>query len=134
MVGHVVRGLPLARLLTAPLVKSFSSPSKRNAWRGRSALAFMLHPSDIGLRLPARFGENEREIALNRKNALFAGITRAPRTEPPPASLIETCVYVARTCRSRRIVGKNDRLGTICPLLPLSTADDRAMNCRKVLG
>jgi hypothetical protein len=29
--------------------------------------------SDIGLQLPARYGQNDREIALGRKNHLFAG-------------------------------------------------------------
>jgi hypothetical protein len=29
--------------------------------------------NDIGLQLPARHGQNDREIVLNRKNALFAG-------------------------------------------------------------
>ena len=29
--------------------------------------------SDIGPQHPARYGQNDREIALNRKNALFAG-------------------------------------------------------------
>ena len=32
--------------------------------------------SDIGSRHPARYGQNDREIALNRKNALFAGSDR----------------------------------------------------------
>jgi transposase len=30
-------------------------------------------PPIMDLRLPARYGQNDREIALNRKNALFAG-------------------------------------------------------------
>jgi hypothetical protein len=29
--------------------------------------------SDIGLQRPARYGQNDREIALGRKNHLFAG-------------------------------------------------------------
>ena len=43
------------------------------------------------LRLPARHGQNERAIALNRKNALFAGHDLGAENWAVLASLIETC-------------------------------------------
>ncbi|WP_240722877.1 IS66 family transposase, partial [Poseidonocella sp. HB161398] len=39
---------------------------------------------------PARHGQNEREMALNRKNALFAGHDEGGRAWGRIASLIET--------------------------------------------
>lgn len=46
--------------------------------------------NDIGsLRL--RHGQNERELALNRKNALFAGHDEGAENWGRIASLIETC-------------------------------------------
>jgi len=47
--------------------------------------------SDIGLQLPARYGQNDREIALTRKNALFAGSDGGGKHWAVIASLIETC-------------------------------------------
>jgi transposase len=47
--------------------------------------------SDIGPQLPARYGQNDREIALNRKNALFAGSDGGGEQWAVIASLIETC-------------------------------------------
>ena len=47
--------------------------------------------SDIGPQHPARYGQNDREIALNRKNALFAGCDRGAANWAAIASLIETC-------------------------------------------
>jgi hypothetical protein len=47
--------------------------------------------SDIGPRHPARYGQNDREIALNRKNALFAGCDEGAEAWACIASLIETC-------------------------------------------
>lgn len=43
------------------------------------------------LRLPARHGQNDRAIALNRKNALFAGHDLGAENWAVLASLIETC-------------------------------------------
>jgi hypothetical protein len=43
------------------------------------------------LRLPARYGQNGRAIALNRKNALFAGHDLGAENWAVLASLIETC-------------------------------------------
>ena len=45
----------------------------------------------IGLPTPARHGQNERVIALNRKNALFAGSDGGGQHWAIVASLIETC-------------------------------------------
>ncbi|WP_261323205.1 transposase domain-containing protein, partial [Rhizobium leguminosarum] len=47
--------------------------------------------SDNGLRLRRRHGQNERGIALNRKNALFAGHDAGAENWVTIASLIETC-------------------------------------------
>jgi transposase IS66-like protein len=47
--------------------------------------------SDIGPQLPARYGQNDREIVLNRKNALFAGHDEGAENWACIASLIETC-------------------------------------------
>jgi len=40
---------------------------------------------------PSRHGQNERELALNRKNALFAGHETGVQNWGIIASLIETC-------------------------------------------
>ena len=47
--------------------------------------------SDIGPQHPARHGQNDREIALNRKNALFAGHDEGAQNWACIASLVETC-------------------------------------------
>jgi transposase len=47
--------------------------------------------SDIAPQRPARYGQNDREIALNRKNALFAGSNGGAEHWAVIASLIETC-------------------------------------------
>ncbi|MGO7050381.1 transposase domain-containing protein, partial [Rhizobium johnstonii] len=46
--------------------------------------------SDNGLRLRRRHGQNERGIALNRKNALFAGSDAGAEHWATIVSLIET--------------------------------------------
>jgi IS66 C-terminal element len=46
--------------------------------------------SDIGLQLPARYGQNDREIAIGRKNYLFAGSDRGGERAAAMYSLIET--------------------------------------------
>jgi len=43
------------------------------------------------LQLPARHGQNERVIALSRKNALFAGSDEGAENWAMLASLIESC-------------------------------------------
>jgi hypothetical protein len=52
--------------------------------------------SDIGPQHPARHGQNDREIALNRKNALFAGHDEGAENWACIASLIETALCRAR--------------------------------------
>jgi IS66 C-terminal element len=47
--------------------------------------------TDIGSQHPARYGQNDCEIALNRKNALFAGHDQGAENWACIASLIETC-------------------------------------------
>ena len=47
--------------------------------------------SDNGPQRPARYGQNDREIALNRKNALFAGHDVGAENWACLASLVETC-------------------------------------------
>jgi hypothetical protein len=46
--------------------------------------------SDIGLQLPARYGQNDREIALGRKNHLFAGSDGVAARWAVVASLLAT--------------------------------------------
>jgi hypothetical protein len=46
--------------------------------------------SDTGLQHPARYGQNDCEIALNRKNSLFAGHDDGADNWACIASLIET--------------------------------------------
>jgi hypothetical protein len=58
----------------------FDAPSVRTA-----------DASDTGLRLHARYGQNDREIVLNRKNALFAGHDEGAENWACIASLIESC-------------------------------------------
>jgi IS66 C-terminal element len=60
--------------------------SEYDAPSGRAADA-----SDIGPQRPARYGQNDREIVLNRKNALFAGHDQGAENWACIASLIETC-------------------------------------------
>jgi hypothetical protein len=65
--------------------------------------------SDIGLQLLARYEQNDREIVLNRKNALFAGHDQGAENWACIASLIETCklhgvdpqTYFSRLTRRR---------------------------------
>jgi IS66 C-terminal element len=47
--------------------------------------------TDIGSQHPARYGQNDCEIALNRKNSLFAGHDAGAVNWACLASLIETC-------------------------------------------
>ena len=47
--------------------------------------------SDIGLQHPARYGQNDCEIALGRKNHLFAGSDGGGEQWAVIASLVETC-------------------------------------------
>ena len=47
--------------------------------------------NDIGLQHPARYGQNDREIALGRKNHLFAGSDGGGEQWAVIASLVETC-------------------------------------------
>ena len=51
----------------------------------------LVDASDSGSRHPARYGQNDREIALNRKNALFAGHDQGAENWAAIASLVETC-------------------------------------------
>jgi hypothetical protein len=60
--------------------------SEHNVCSGRTADA-----SDIGQWRSARYGQNDREIALNRKNSLFAGHDQGAQNWACLASLIETC-------------------------------------------
>ena len=47
--------------------------------------------SDIGPRHPARHGQNDREIAVGRKNWLFAGSDEGGRRAAGIYTLIQTC-------------------------------------------
>jgi len=46
--------------------------------------------SDIGLQLPARYGQNDREIALGRKSWLFVGSDRGGERAAAMLTLIHT--------------------------------------------
>ena len=48
--------------------------------------------SDSGFQLPARYGQNDREIALGRKNYLFAGSDAGTERAANIYSLIGTCL------------------------------------------
>ncbi len=63
-----------------------AAQSAHNACSGRTADA-----SDIGQWPSARYGQNDREIALNRKNSLFAGHDQGAQNWAIIASLLETC-------------------------------------------
>jgi hypothetical protein len=47
--------------------------------------------TDIGLRLPARYGQNDREMILHRKNALFYKTENGARVGDVFMSLLHTC-------------------------------------------
>ena len=57
------------------------------------------------LPIPARHGQNERAIALTRKNALFAGHDDGAENWAILASLIETALCRARHSRERFLRG-----------------------------
>ena len=52
--------------------------------------------SDIGPQHPARYGQNDREIALGRKNYLFAGSDVGGKRAAAAYTLIETALCRAR--------------------------------------
>ena len=52
--------------------------------------------SDIGLQRPARYGQNDREIALGRKNYLFAGSDAGGERAAAAYTLVETALCRAR--------------------------------------
>ena len=90
--------------------------------------------SDIGPQHPARHGQNDREIALGRKNHLFAGSDGGGEHWAVIASLIETCktngidplAYLRDVLA--RIVARHP-MGQIDELLPfayLPAADEAA--------
>lgn len=62
-----------------------AAPSKCTAPADREAGA-----NDIGRRHPARYGQNDREIALGRKSWLFAGSDRGGQRAAAMYSLIVT--------------------------------------------
>lgn len=64
-------------------------PVARSEYDARSART--ADASDNGSRHPARYGQNDSEIVLNRKNALFAGHDQGAENWACIASLIETC-------------------------------------------
>ena len=53
--------------------------------------ARIVDATDIGSQHPARYGQNDCEIALTRKNALFAGHDDGAENWAIVASLIEAC-------------------------------------------
>jgi len=60
----------------------------RPAYDARSART--ADASDNGLRHPARYGQNDREIALGRKSWLFAGSDRGGERAAAMYTLIQT--------------------------------------------
>jgi len=60
--------------------------------------------SDIGPQRPARYGQNDREIALGRKSWLFAGSERGAERAAVMATLIMTAL-----CRVRHKAVYADR-------------------------
>jgi len=61
----------------------------RSEYDARSAR--IADANDSGSRHPARYGQNDREIALGRKNHLFAGSDVGAERWATLCSLIETC-------------------------------------------
>ena len=66
-------------------LRTRAAQSERSARSGRKADA-----SDNGRRHPARYGQNDREIAIGRKNWLFAGSERGGKSAAIAYTLIET--------------------------------------------
>jgi hypothetical protein len=70
---------------------------------------------------PARHGQNERAIALNRKNALFAGSDGGGEHWAVVASLIETCKLIG--------VEPQAYLADVITKLVNGTSTARSTNC-----
>ena len=91
--------------------------------------------SDIGLRHPARYGQNDREIVLGRKNHLFAGSDGGAEHWAILASLIATCkmngihpqAYLTDVIT--RIVNRHpmSRLDELLPFAYLTHATEKAV-------
>jgi hypothetical protein len=64
------------------------APLNQNTTRAPAAQRM---PGVTERRHSARYGQNDREIALNRKNSLFAGHDRGAKNWAIVASFIETC-------------------------------------------
>jgi|SRR3974390_657061 len=69
----------------APTHRMRAARSEYDAPSARTADA-----NDIGLQLPARHGQNDREIALGRKNYLFAGSDAGGERAAAVYTLVET--------------------------------------------
>ena len=90
--------------------------------------------SDIGPQHPARHGQNDREIALGRKNYLFAGSDGGGEHWAVIASLIETCKMngVDPQAYLRDVLAKivarhpMERIDELLPFAYLPAADEAA--------
>ena len=80
---------PLRRCVITPRARHHLMRAARPEYDARFART--AGASDNGLRHPARYGQNDCEIALNRKNALFAGHDNGAENWACITSLIETC-------------------------------------------
>ena len=69
----------------APTHRMRAARSEYDAPSARTADA-----NDIGLQLPARHGQNDREIVLGRKNYLFAGSDAGGERAAAVYTLVET--------------------------------------------
>jgi IS66 C-terminal element len=83
--------------------------------------------TDIGSQHPARYGQNDCEIALGRKNHLFAGSDGGGEQWAVIASLVETCKMNAVDPQAylhdvlSKIVARHP-MGRIDELLPFAYA------------
>ena len=82
------------RRAIAPHARHHLMRAARPAYDARSART--ADASDNGLRHPARYGQNDREIALGRKSWLFAGSERGADRAAVMATLIMTALCRAR--------------------------------------
>jgi hypothetical protein len=83
--------------------------------------------SDIGLQRPARYGQNDREIALGRKNYLFAGSDAGGERAAAAYTLIETAKLNGLNPEAylRDVLGRiaDHHINRIAKLLPWNSAE-----------
>ena len=99
--GTIIRALSMfaARRARPRRERHHRRPAARHT--GAEHGAHRVRASGNKLRLPARHGQNDRALALNRKNALFAGHDLGAENWAVLASLIKTCKLPGSLARRR---------------------------------